>query len=168
MSGAVGALWGIGGVVLLLGAAIYRLAPLAAEAIAYELGPVHWAVLVGFTAFMAYAEGYRGFQQRFSPRVAARAKYLRENPRPLLVLLAPFFCMGYFHATRRRKISSISLTAGIIMLIIMVRLLAQPWRGIIDLGVVVGLVWGEATILYFSALAFYGAGFSHPPETPEK
>ncbi|GAB4388664.1 MAG: hypothetical protein Kow0025_09320 [Thermodesulfovibrionales bacterium] len=167
MAGAIGAIWGIGGISLLLGAAIYRLTPLALEAVDHGLGAPHWAALAGFALFMAYAEGYRGFQQRFSPRAAARALYLRRNPTLLRVALAPFFCMGYFHATRRRKISSISLTLGIIALIALVRLLSQPWRGIIDFGVVVGLVWGEATVLYFSASAFFGTGFSHPPETPE-
>ncbi len=166
--GDFGALWGLAGVSLLLGSAVYRLSPLAAGAFSCDLLWYHWAALALVVLFMAYAEGYRGFQQRFSPRVAARAKYLKEHPRFLHVLLAPFFCMGYFHATKRRQITSISLTAGIIILILLVRLLSQPWRGIIDAGVVIGLVWGLVSLFAFSLKAFASKDFKYSPEVPEE
>jgi hypothetical protein len=118
--------------------------------------------------FMAFAEGYRGFQQRFSPRVAARARYLRNNPRTLHVVLAPLFCMGFFHATRRRKITSFSVTFGIVVLVVLVRLLSQPWRGIIDWGVVVGLFWGLVSLAAFSARAFKREELPCSPEVPEE
>lgn len=156
------------GVLLLLGSAVYRLAPLAVDAFTHELAWHHWTVLVLFVLFMAYAEGYVGFQQRFSPRVAARARYLKEHPRTILVLLAPFFCMGYFHATRRRQITSLSLTVGIILLIILVRFLPQPWRGIVDAGVVIGLAWGVVSLLVFSVQAFREGSFPYSPEVPEE
>lgn len=166
MSGAFGSIWGLAGIFLLLGSAAYRLSFLAVDAFAYEFQWHHWASLAIIVLFMAYAEGYKGFQQRFSPRVAARARYLRDNPSPLLAFLAPLFCMGYFHATRRRKIASISLTLVIIVLIIAVRFLAQPWRGIIDAGVVIGLLWGMVSLLFFSLKAFSSERFDHPPEVP--
>ncbi len=152
---------------LLLVSAVYRLTPLAAEAFSSDFLWYHWASLALIALVMAYAEGYVGFQQRFSPRVAARAKYLREHPRAFLVLFAPFFCMGYFHATKRRKATSLSLTAGIIVLVLLVRLLPQPWRGIIDAGVVIGLAWGVISLLVFSVLAFTSEKFDYSPETPE-
>jgi len=31
-----------------------------------------------------------------------------------------------------------------------VRRLAQPWRGIIDAGVVVGLAWGVGSVVYYA------------------
>jgi ascorbate-specific PTS system EIIC-type component UlaA len=167
MLGVFGAFWGITGVLLLLGSAVYRLTPIAVEAMEKGLAPLQWASLILVVLFMAYAEGYRGFQQRFSPRVAARARYLMEHPRALHVALAPFFCMGYFHATRRRKVTSISVTAGIVVLIILVRLLHQPWRGIIDMGVLVGLIWGIASIAVYSLQAFTQREFGYSPETPE-
>ncbi len=166
MSGAFGSLWGLAGVFLLLGSAAYRLSFLAVDAFSYEFKWHHWASLALIVIFMAYAEGYKGFQQRFSPRVAARARYLKDHPRPLFAFLAPLFCMGYIHATRRRMITSISLTLGIILLIIAVRLLSQPWRGIIDAGVVIGLLWGVISLLYFSLKAFTSESFDHPPEVP--
>ena len=34
--------------------------------------------------------------------------------------------------------------------------LSQPWRGIIDIGVVVGLLWGVVALLIFTVQAFAG------------
>ncbi|MDA8100112.1 MAG: hypothetical protein M0042_10830 [Nitrospiraceae bacterium] len=165
--GTVGALWGLAGVVLLLLSATLRLSPLAVDAFSYPFAWYHWLALIVIVLGMAYAEGYKGFQQAFSPRTAARARYLRENPNVLHAVLAPFFCMGYFHATKRRKITSISLTLGIIVLIILVRFLTQPWRGIIDAGVVVGLVWGIVSLLVFSVQALGREQYPFSPEVTE-
>ncbi len=162
-----GALWGLSGVALLLGSAVYRLWPLAFEALKGPLLWHHWIVLVPVLIFMAYAEGYRAFQLGFSPRVAARARYLREHGRPLDLALAPLFCMAYFHASKRRQTVSLSVTAGIIVLIVLVRLLPQPWRGIIDGGVVVGLVWGLISLVIFGSQALTAGAFAYSPEMPE-
>ncbi len=165
--GTFGAIWGLTGVFLLLGSAVYRLSVIAKAAFSRDLVWQHWAVLLISIFFMAYAEGYRAFQQRFSPRVAARAKYLRNHPNTLHALLGPLFCMGFFHATRRRKITSVSVTTGIIVLIVLVRLLPQPWRGIIDLSVVVGLGWGIVSLAFFSYRAFASDSFDYPPDVPD-
>ena len=165
--GMLGAIWGIAGVSTLLGWAIYRLTPLALDGLSQDLTWYHWAALVAWVAFMAFGEGYRGFQKAFSPRVAARARYLMHHPRPLHVLLGPVFCMGFIHATRRRKIVSSAVTGGVIFLVLIVRLLPQPWRGIVDLGVVVGLSWGLIALLLFTARALFAEHYDHPPETPD-
>ena len=104
--GTFGALWGLAGVLLLLASATFRLAPMALDAFSYQFSWYHWTSLAVVVLGMAYMEGYKGFQKAFSPRTAARARYLRQNPRIVHVALAPFFCMGYFHATKRRRISS--------------------------------------------------------------
>lgn len=113
----------------------------------------HWVALLLWVVFMGFTEGYRGFQQAFSPRFAARARWLREHGTPLTLWLAPLFCMGLFGTTRKRKIVAWALTIGIVILVLIIRLLTQPWRGIIDAGVVVGLSWGLASLLWFSAQA---------------
>jgi len=164
----IGAIWGITGVVLLLGSAIYRLTPIALDAFSYDWLWYHWFSFALMLFFMAYAEGYRAFQQGFSPRVAARARYLRNHPNLLHAVLAPLFCMAYFHAPKRRQITSISVTAGIIVLVILVRLLDQPWRGIIDGTVVVGLAWGLLSLLMFGYQAFTQETFTYSPEVPEE
>jgi hypothetical protein len=145
--GAAG-IWGIVGVLALLGEAIYRLAPRAIELRDSDMTMLQWIVLVVWVAFNGYSEGYRGFHQNFSPRVIVRAQHLSAHPRPLFVALAPLYVMGHIHATRRRMIVAWSLTAGIIALVVAVRELAQPWRGIVDAGVVVGLALGSVSILY--------------------
>lgn len=163
-----GALWGVIGVALLLASAIYRLTPVAVEALTSGLQWYHWVFLLLVLLFMAYAEGFQAFQHGFSPRVAARARYLRTDSNMLHALFAPLFCMAYFHTARRRRITSLSVTAGIIILIILVRLLPQPWRGIVDAGVVVGLAWGLIALVIFSFQAFTCETFDYCPEVPEQ
>ena len=141
--------WGIGGVLLLLIFAIFRLAPMALELENSSMSMVHWLTLAFSVIYMAYAEGYKGFHLGFAPRVVVRARYLANNPRPLHVLLAPLFCMGYIYATRRRQIVSFALTTMIICFVLIARSMPQPWRGIVDAGVVVGLSLGVLSIGYF-------------------
>lgn len=162
--GILGAVWGVGGVLLLVLVALYRLAPYAIELMDYQLSVLQIVILVVHVLFMAISEGYRGFQKQFSPRVAARALHLIENPKPIRIYLAPLFCMAYFDAPKRRMIASYSLTIMIIGFIILIRKLDQPWRGIIDAGVVVGLVWGAISLVHFSVKAFLGEKFDHSPE----
>jgi hypothetical protein len=162
-----GAVWGIAGLSLLFGSALFRLYPYAQALMEIPLEWFHGASLATSLIFMGYAEGYKGFHLKFSPRAAARALYLKGNPTLVRVLLAPLFCMGFFHATRKRKIVSFSLTIGIIGLIVLVRQLPQPWRGIVDAGVVVGLGWGLLSVWLFSIKAFFGTGFDVSPETPD-
>lgn len=164
MLGTIGAFWGVTGTMLLLGFAVWRLTPIAVDIFQHELSLLHWTILIGNTLFMAYSEGYRGFQKGYSPRVAARCLHISKNPAMLNTLLAPLFVMGYFHTTRKRLIVTYSLTTMIVTFIIFIKYLDQPWRGIVDAGVVVGLVWGIISILYFMVLAFGPAKFSYSPE----
>ena len=147
--GLLGFGWGIGGVLLMLSFAIYRLYPMAMELSTIPLTSLQLLALFFSILYMAYAEGYKGFHRSFSPRVVARARYLRNNASLVKIILAPLFCMGYIYATRKRMILSISLTLVIISFVVLVRLLPQPWRGIVDAGVVTGLLLGIASILYF-------------------
>lgn len=165
--GSLAAGWGLLGISLLLGTAIARLSLVAADAFSYPWSSAQYALFVGFTLFMAYSEGYKGFQKAFSPRVAARARHLAQSPHPpARVWLAPLFCMGFFGATRRRQTVTWCLTLGIIGLILVVRLLPQPWRGIIDFGVVIGLTWGLVSLWIYTWLAFTRPHFAHNPELP--
>jgi hypothetical protein len=164
----IGALWGLLGVTALIGSAIYRLTPRAVEALEMGLTLWQWIALVGFALFMLIAEGYRGFQKKFSPRTAARVKFLRDHPTPLRVMLAPFFCMGYFHANRKTQLTAIILTLGIILLVVLVHYCPQPWRGIIDFGVVLGLTWGIISFWIFTYQALTNKDYPHSPETPDR
>jgi hypothetical protein len=163
--GQFGAAWGALGVIGLLLFAVYRLTPLAVEAFETGLTPSQWLITVVVCVGMAYSEGYRGFQLRFSPRTAARIRYLRDRPNPIRSLLAPFFAMGWFHATRRTKIVSYGFTIGIIVLVVLVQRLDQPWRGIVDAGVIVGLTWGTISFAASLVRALTRSSYPVSPET---
>mgnify|MGYP001824511860 FL=1 len=156
------AAWGIAWVSLLLGRAIWRLGPLALEPWTEDLMTNgQKAIYIAWLVANAYLEGYRGFQLRFSPRVVSRAIYLGQNPRPLWVILALPFCMSLFHSTRRQMTVSWTFIVAIVLLIWWVRSLAQPWRGIVDGGVVLGLLWGLLVI--WGLFVSYLMGRKIPP-----
>jgi hypothetical protein len=145
--GRLGVVWGLAGTALLLLEGVVRLAG-QVRALAFEqLTLIQSLALVSWCLVMAVAEGYRGFQLHFVPRVVARSWYLGGAPRPWHVALAPLFCMGLLHASKRRLVGAWGLLAGIIALVLWVRTLSQPWRGIVDAGVVVGLSWGLVALL---------------------
>lgn len=140
------AIWGIGGLLLLLIYAVARLVPIASESREYTWGIWHWAVLTVNTLLMAYMEGYRGFQKGLAPRVAERARQLARQPSILGVILAPAYCYGILQAPAREMAGRAALIAMIICFIVAVRMLDAPWRGLLDVGVIIGLSWGIVAI----------------------
>lgn len=166
--GRCGAMWGIGGTVLVLSESIGRLSHHAWEAMTSGLSAGSWAALVGWTLFMMIVEGYRGFQRAFSPRVVARAWHLGRSPNLLHALLAPLYCMSLIHASRRRLVGSWVVVGSIFGLAVFVRTLEQPARGIIDAGVVAGLMWGLLSVLAFTVRALQGRPPAVSLELPVK
>jgi hypothetical protein len=71
--------------------------------------------------------------------------------------------MGLFHARPRNLMLSWGLVGAIVTLVVLVRLLPQPWRGIVDAGVVIGLVWG----VVFLWVLFFRVLRGQPPPAPE-
>ena len=167
MFGWFGVFWAAAGVCGMLLYAIVRLAPKAWTAYSMGLSPMQWAITAGFIVFMAYTEGYRGFQQKFSPRTAARVRFLKNRPTALRVIFAPLFAMGYFQATKRVKALAYGVFFGVTILVIAIQWLNQPWRGIVDIGVIVGLSWGLLSLLYFIGLAVTRERFDISPEVPD-
>jgi hypothetical protein len=104
---------------------------------------------IGMCLWFAYVEGYKGFQLKFSPLVVARAQTLKPFKKGSPIhhtLLGPFYAMGLFHATKKRKIVSWSVSIGVGLIVAAVKRLPYPWRNIIDAGVIVGLSWGSLSI----------------------
>lgn len=165
--GWLGVVWGIGGVCATLVSAVVRLAPRAFEPVRDGMSTLEWSAWLGSIAFMAYTEGYKGFQRNFSPRVVARALHLRANPRPLHVAFAPLFCMALFHASRVRLIVAWVVLLGVVTLVTIVRGFPQPWRGIVDAGVIVGLTWGVAAIVVFAVRGLSGRSLPVEPGLPD-
>ena len=162
--GRLGALWGLTGVSLILGWAIYRLTLIGLAGWDVAWGPVHWAAFAVWMLIMAVGKGYFALHRGWSPRMAARIRYLDEYPDLLRVALAPLFCLGFFHAPRKRILISLGMVAVMIGLVLSVSGLDQPWRGIIDLGVSAGLTWGLVAMWGFTFLAFTDPDFSRSPE----
>lgn len=165
-AGRVALFWGVLGVMVVVTQPIVRLSPLVVEAIDGGMTFGQWALMCAWVALNAHAEGYRGFHRRFAPRVVARAEYLRRHPRPLWVALAPFFCMSLFHASRRGVVVARTLVVAIVLLVIAVRQLDQPWRGIVDAGVVVGLGLGVASLAYWLVRLLRGHVPTVSPDLP--
>jgi hypothetical protein len=89
--------------------------------------------------------------------VVARAFHLARTGRPLSIAVAPVYCMGLIHATRRRMLTSWSLFFTIILAVVLVRRLPPPWRGIVDGGVVAGLSYGIVALALTFRRALRGA-----------
>ncbi len=165
--GSIAAIWGVAGACAILGFAIMRMLGHVREGFQQPLELVHYAVMIPWLFFMLYSEGYKGFQKGYSPRVAARANYLREHSTPIRAIFAPIFCMGFFHSTKKRKIVIWILLTGITLLVVLFQYIPQPWRGVLDLGVVLGLSWGVIATLVFFFKYWFGDGSDADPEMPE-
>ncbi len=163
LPGTLGALWGITGFLFLMGSALVKLALISWAALNGPLTLIQWSLLISFGIFMAYSEGYKGFQKSFSPRFAARARYLTQSGSLFELLLAPLFCMTFFNAPRRNLIVSYVILFGVIILVLCFRQLPQPWRGILDAGVVIGLSWGVIATVVYSILALNQKHFATDP-----
>mmetsp|Transcript_11198 Transcript_11198/g.30985 ORF Transcript_11198/g.30985 Transcript_11198/m.30985 type:complete len:187 (-) Transcript_11198:157-717(-) len=150
----VGSVWAVLGVVAMLANAIRRLVPVALFPFSQGMGVKGWTVYSATCVFFAYAEGYKGFQLKFSPFVVRRAFLLVEGAPLAHQVLAPAYAMGLFHATRKRKVMSYSLLLGVAFIVMSVKRLSYPLRSIVDAGVVVGLSWGmtATVLLYLKAL----------------
>mmetsp|Transcript_52141 Transcript_52141/g.106078 ORF Transcript_52141/g.106078 Transcript_52141/m.106078 type:complete len:264 (-) Transcript_52141:86-877(-) len=149
--------WGVAGVVLYLSYGVFKVVPIVLDGLGALSEPWQWGLLVVTLLFFAYVEGYRGFQLGFSPRVVSRAWVVSEEIEEAPVwhkVLAPAFCIGYFHGTDKRVITSWAVTTVIFAVVIGVKQLDNPYRAIIDAGVIVGLMWGILSIivLYLASL----------------
>lgn len=160
--------------------AMKRLVPIALEPFRGTTGtvsanlpltPLQSVSYVLMCIMMFYAEGYKGFQKKFSPMFIARAATLQKSSPWYHKILAPFYCMGLFHATKKRKIVSWSLMIGVSVLIGLVKKLSYPYRSIVDGGVIVGLGYGTLSIvaIYFKEI-FVGSqqGNETDPELPNQ
>jgi len=165
--GYLAASWGLVGFSAIIISAILRLWVYVEEISLESVGAFEICFAVIFTGFMLYAEGFRGFHKKLAPRFASRAKYLSENLNFIRILLAPFFCVGYFEARKSRIIVSFLMTIMIIGFVLIVRQFSQPWRGLIDIGVIAGLVLGLISMLYFFVSVIFLGKEAADPEMPD-
>ncbi|MEM7400964.1 MAG: hypothetical protein AAF304_03330 [Pseudomonadota bacterium] len=162
--GLIATIWAIVGLMVLLAYACWRLSAYTIDSFQYPLNWLHWMVFVGWAIFMAHGEGYKGFHLQFSPRFAARCKYLLSHATWLQTFLAPLFSMAYFHAPKRRVVATWALTIMIVCFILAFRYIPQPWKGLLDFGVVLGLFWGMLSTAYYCFKAFTDKQFNRDSE----
>lgn len=162
-------LWAVVGVTALLVQAMARLGTIAWEGLTSgQMTAGQYALCAGWVVMNGYLEGYRGFQKKFVPRVLARAHHLASHPQPLSTVLAPLYAMAFFRATTRAKGAAWGVTMLVVLAIFAVRALPQPWRGIIDAGVVVGLGWGTLVLVAGAVARLTGAPPSADPEVEDE
>mmetsp|Transcript_105019 Transcript_105019/g.186024 ORF Transcript_105019/g.186024 Transcript_105019/m.186024 type:complete len:190 (-) Transcript_105019:22-591(-) len=158
----VASLWAVLGVALFIMNGMRRLVPIALLPFQRGLGIPSWVAYLLTCAFFAYVEGYRGFQQRFSPLVVRRALLLNGKQPAMHQACAPAYAMAFFHATRRRRLVSWVLVISIIVIVALVKRLPYPYRSILDAGVCVGLTWGIGSIMLIFARSVKKG---HAPDT---
>lgn len=142
--------WGTLGVIAYLSYGVAKVVPIVLEGLGSIEEPWQWGLLAVTLLFFAYVEGYKGFQNGFSPRVVSRAWVVSEEGEAMPLwhkVLAPAFCIGYFHGTFRRVAASWGVTTVIFAVVIGVKQLENPYRAIVDAGVIVGLIWGIVSII---------------------
>ena len=140
-------IYSIGGVIAIFSSAIYRLYPHVKKSMSYEFSTLNWIVLAAYLIVMIVGKGYFALHRGFVPRVVNRSELLVENGNLLDRLFAPLYCMGFFKAPKKRLIISYSMLLLIITFIASASKISQPWRGIIDLGVVIGLSLGILSLV---------------------
>lgn len=173
--------WGVLGVACYLSYGVKKVVPIVRQGIGAITTPWQWGLFAATLGFFGYVEGYKGFQLGFCPRVVSRAwavsedfgggggsRSAKESAPMWHKALAPAFCIGYFHGTKARVISSWVVTSVIFLVVIGVRRLPNPYRAILDAGVIVGLMWGTISVLVlFAASLRSGKPPEYDPSLPK-
>jgi hypothetical protein len=150
--GLLGACWAVLGVSVLLLGGVFSMGPYALSLRWAELSGLQRGCLVAFLAFMVFGKGYMGFHRGFSPRAAGRVRQLAREPGLPRTLLGPLFAMSLIQAPRGRLLRSWGLMLAVGSIVPVVRSLPDPWRGIVDAGVVAGLSVGLVSFWWFALL----------------
>lgn len=158
------AVWGILGVVAILAFALCRVLAPAISINYLDLTGVQQFIMIPYLMAMMGIKGYLAFQRTFAPRIAARAKYLVSTDRIMPLVLAPLFCFGFFMTYRKRMIVSYGILLFVVMVVLIMRHVPQPWRGMVDLGVVAGLSWGITSVVVYGIIAAVSPSFDRSPE----
>ncbi|CAN5860091.1 hypothetical protein BH23GEM9_BH23GEM9_09510 [soil metagenome] len=139
--------WGVLGVALLFATAAFRLGDRGVATALGGLDPLEWLALCALTAAFVYGEGVRALQRKYVPYVLHRIELLRDEPRLWYRLLAPLHAMALIGARPGILVRAWGGSVAIFAAVLVVRSLAEPWRGIIDLAVAAALSWATVALL---------------------
>lgn len=141
------AVWGLTGVAAILGWAAFRLGRRGVDVVLAGLSPLEWVALLALVAVFVYGEGVRALQRGWLPRVADRAARLARDGSWALRAVAPLHAFGLVGTPRRVAARAWLGVAAVVVAVLVVRALPEPWRGIVDLAVALALAWGAVVAL---------------------
>ena len=150
------AAWALVGVAAIFAYAVLRLGERGIETIRAGLTPAEWAALAVIAALTVYSEGVRALQRRWVPHLFERVAGLRAEP-VLHRLLAPIWALSLIAAPRRSLLRAWVGLFAIVLAVILVRRLPEPWRGIVDFAVAISLGWG--LVVMIAGMVRFFAGF---------
>ena len=104
----------------------------------------------------------RGGIPRLSPQILAP----HGGPR-ILPGGEPHPASSHSCATRKVLMTSWIVVIMVVLLVMLIRVLDQPWRGIIDAGVVVGLFGGLLSLLWIFLARLGGRPLDFDPAIPD-
>lgn len=142
LPGSLAAVWALLGVAALFAMAVVRLGARAMNSLQAGVGPMEFVLLVSLVLLFVVGEGWAALQRKWVPRVVARARELRHRGLILHRLLAPLYGMSLIGAGSRTLVRGWAGVAAVIVAVLAVRLLPDPWRGMVDLAVAAALSWG--------------------------
>ena len=141
------ALWALVGIGAVFSLAVFRLGSRGIETVRAGLGTVEWVALVALVLLFLVGEGWGALQRKWVPRVVRRAADLRREAAMHHRVLAPLYGMSLIGGDARSRFRAWAGTASIIVAVLVVRSLPDPWRGIVDLAVASALGWGLGAIM---------------------
>ena len=147
-------LWALGGVSLLFATAAVRLGGRGVETVKAGMETAEWAVMVFLVLLFVVGEGGGALQRKWVPRMVRRAADLRGTAALHHQLLAPLYGMSLIGGCARSRTRAWAGTLSIVIAVLVVRSLPEPWRGIVDLAVASALVWGLVSIAVEGRKAF--------------
>lgn len=108
-----------------------------------------WSLMLGLMLLVGYLEGYRVLHHRVAPAIVARAHQAsrRDGASVLDVVSAPFQALGLVRAPTRTLVRAWLCVVLHAPVIVGLRALAEPWRGIIDGAVATSLLFVVGSML---------------------
>ena len=139
--------WAVAGVCALFAEAIVQLGRRGIATLRAGLEPEEWLALVLLSAAFLYGEGVGALERRWVPGLVARARELSAGSARWQRALAPLYAMSLVGAERKSSGRAWLGVGLIILAVLLVRALPEPWRGIVDFAVALALLWGLGAIV---------------------
>ncbi len=150
------------GVAAVLGWAAWRLGARGLAVVREGLTPTQWQVLAVLVLAFVIGEGVVALQRRWLPKVAGRAAMLSSRAPIALRVAAPAHAFGLVGVPMRVAVRAWLGVAAVVLAVLAVRALPDPWRGMIDLAVAAALAWGAVAALSIGVRLLRGTTQSLP------